>query len=98
MKKLIDNVKRDLATVIRAILLAPLFCSSLSAADRPNIIVILADDLGYSDLGCYGSEIQTPNIDQLAKEGMRFTHGFKNTSRCAPSRASLRVAINTLSV
>ena len=57
-------------------------------AGRPNIIVILADDMGYSDLGCYGGEILTPNIDQLAKEGVRFT-GFKNTSRCTPSRASL---------
>jgi arylsulfatase len=69
-------------------LAALLFGSSLSAADRPNIIVIMADDLGYSDLGCYGGEIQTPNIDQLAKEGVRFT-GFKNTAKCTPSRASL---------
>lgn len=55
---------------------------------RPNIIVILADDLGYSDLGCYGGEIQTPNIDYLAKNGIRFTQ-FYNTSRCCPTRASL---------
>ena len=57
-------------------------------ARKPNIIVIMADDMGFSDLGCYGGEIQTPNIDQLAREGVRFT-GFKNTSRCTPSRASL---------
>ncbi|MEM9400023.1 MAG: arylsulfatase [Verrucomicrobiota bacterium] len=56
--------------------------------DKPNILLILADDLGYSDLGCYGGEIETPHIDQLAREGVRFT-GLKNTSRCAPSRASL---------
>ena len=56
--------------------------------DRPNIILIMADDLGYSDLGCYGGEIETPHIDSLARDGIMFT-GFKNTSRCAPSRASL---------
>lgn len=56
--------------------------------DRPNIIIIMADDLGYSDLGCYGGEINTPNIDFLASRGMRFTQ-FYNTSRCCPTRASL---------
>lgn len=55
---------------------------------RPNLLVILADDLGYSDLGCYGSEIATPNLDRLAKNGLRFTQ-FYNSSRCCPSRASL---------
>jgi arylsulfatase len=55
---------------------------------RPNIIVILADDLGYSDLGCYGSEIATPNLDRLAKNGQRFTQ-FYTTPRCCPSRAAL---------
>jgi arylsulfatase len=55
---------------------------------RPNIIVIMADDMGFSDLGCYGSEIQTPNIDGLAQSGVRFTH-FRNTARCCPSRTSL---------
>jgi arylsulfatase len=55
---------------------------------RPNIVVILADDLGYSDLGCYGSEIATPNLDRLAKEGQRFTQ-FYTTPRCCPSRAAL---------
>jgi arylsulfatase A-like enzyme len=55
---------------------------------RPNIIVILADDMGFSDIGCYGSEIRTPNIDSLASSGVRFTH-FRNTARCCPSRASL---------
>ena len=56
-------------------------------AARPNIVVILADDLGYSDLGCYGGEIQTPNLDGLARGGLRFTQ-FYNTSRCWPSRAA----------
>jgi arylsulfatase A-like enzyme len=55
---------------------------------RPNIVVILADDLGYSDLGCYGSEISTPNLDQLAMNGQRWTQ-FYTTPRCCPSRAAL---------
>ncbi|WP_129717642.1 arylsulfatase [Pedobacter sp. SYP-B3415] len=57
-------------------------------AERPNIVLILADDLGYSDAGCYGGEINTPNLDYLAKNGLRFTQ-FYNTSRCCPTRASL---------
>lgn len=55
---------------------------------RPNIIIILADDMGYSDLGCYGGEIQTPNIDRLANNGLRFSQ-FYNSARCCPTRASL---------
>ncbi|MCW0484503.1 arylsulfatase [Gaoshiqia sediminis] len=56
--------------------------------DKPNILVILADDMGYSDIGCYGGEINTPNIDQLAREGIRFSQ-FYNAARCCPTRASL---------
>lgn len=59
---------------------------------RPNIIIILADDLGYSDLGCYGGEIQTPNLDKLAENGVRFNH-FYNTSRSCPTRASLMTGL-----
>src|SRR3546814_5517020 len=59
-----------------------------STADRPNIVVILADDMGYSDLGCYGGEIQTPNLDKLANNGLRF-RSFYNAGRCCPTRASL---------
>ena len=55
---------------------------------RPNILIILADDLGYSDIGCYGGEIKTPNLDRLAENGMRFTH-FYNAGRSCPTRASL---------
>ena len=62
--------------------------SSSSLNKKPNIIVILTDDMGFSDIGCYGSEINTPNIDKLAKNGVRFNH-FYNTARCSPSRASL---------
>ncbi len=59
-----------------------------AAAERPNIILIMSDDLGYSDIGCYGGEIQTPNLDQLAQGGIRFTQ-FYNTARCCPTRAAL---------
>ncbi len=55
---------------------------------RPNILLILADDLGWSDLGCYGGEIRTPNLDALAAGGLRFTQ-FYNCARCCPSRAAL---------
>jgi arylsulfatase A-like enzyme len=61
---------------------------AISAFSKPNIIIILADDMGYSDLGCYGGEIETPNLDWLANKGMRFT-SFYNASRCCPTRASL---------
>ncbi|RIA46933.1 arylsulfatase [Hephaestia caeni] len=59
---------------------------------KPNIILILADDMGWSDLGAYGSEIATPNLDRLAREGLQFTQ-FTNTSKCFPSRASLMTGL-----
>lgn len=59
-----------------------------SGTTKPNIIVILVDDMGWSDLGCYGGEIPTPNLDSLAKGGLRFTQ-FYNTGRCCPTRAAL---------
>jgi arylsulfatase len=62
--------------------------SVANAADKPNIIYIMSDDMGYSDIGCYGSEIQTPNLNALANAGIRFTQ-FYNTGRCCPTRASL---------
>lgn len=72
------------------LLLGALFIGPAQAATkaRPNIIIILADDMGFSDISCYGSEIPTPNIDALAKNGLRFTQ-FYNTGRCCPTRASL---------
>src|SRR5947207_55210 len=60
----------------------------LAEGARPNILVILADDLGFSDLGCYGSEIETPNLDRLATGGLRFAQ-FYNTAKCHSSRVSL---------
>lgn len=82
------------STKMRLILLVALCfaCAGSGApaapASRPNILFILADDLGYSDLGCYGSEIATPNLDRLAANGVRFTQ-FYNTARCWPTRAAL---------
>ncbi len=64
-----------------------------AAERRPNVLLILADDLGYSDLGCYGGEIQTPNIDALAKDGLRLTQ-FYNSARCSPTRASILTGLN----
>ena len=66
--------------------------SSLAAVPRPNIILIMCDDVGYSDMGCYGSEINTPNIDALAQGGVRFTQ-FYNTARCCPTRAALMTGL-----
>ena len=60
----------------------------LPAAERPNVIIIMADDMGFSDIGCYGGEIETPTLDHLAENGIRFTQ-FYNTGRCCPTRASL---------
>jgi arylsulfatase A-like enzyme len=80
------------------LLLIPLALNSCTrqAADTalqlPNIILISADDLGWSDIGCYGSEVQTPNLDKLGEGGMRFTR-FHNTSKCFPSRACLLTGV-----
>ncbi|HAL14712.1 MAG TPA: arylsulfatase, partial [Planctomycetaceae bacterium] len=62
--------------------------AAVSAGDQPNVIMILVDDMGYSDVGCYGGEIDTPNLNQLAANGLRFTQ-FYNTARCWPTRAAL---------
>ena len=63
-------------------------CTTPMAGTKPNIVVIVADDMGFSDAGCYGGEIQTPNLDRMANSGLRFT-SFYNTARCWSSRASL---------
>ncbi len=70
------------------LILASIVSINTAVAQKPNIIVILADDMGFSDLGCFGSEIPTPNLDKLAKNGVRFSQ-FYNTARCCPTRASL---------
>src|SRR5690242_20962503 len=70
-----------------ALLTAPLAAHATEPV-KPNVLIFLADDMGFSDAGCYGSEIQTPNLDALAKNGLRFTQ-FYNTARCCPTRAAL---------
>lgn len=78
---------RFIPTIFTAILSLH-FAGCTPSSEKPNILLIMADDMGYSDLGCYGSEIDTPNIDRLANEGLRFTQ-FYNAARCCPTRASL---------
>lgn len=71
------------------------FVSTAGAAEKPNLIFILADDLGYGELGCYGQTvIQTPNLDRMAKEGLRFTHFYAGATVCAPSRSVLMTGLH----
>lgn len=81
------KVKFKLVCFVSLLLLVLSACQSKSD-ERPNIVLILADDMGYSDLGCYGSEIHTPNLDKLASDGVRFS-SFYNNARCCPSRATI---------
>lgn len=73
---------------LTALAVGATFATSARAADRPNFVLILADDMGFSDIGPYGSEIPTPTLDRLAAHGLRFTE-FYNAARCCPTRASL---------
>jgi arylsulfatase A-like enzyme len=83
----------SLPLVAAALLAAP---SVARAADRPNIVCVLADDLGYGDLGCYGQKkIRTPNLDRLAKDGVRFTQAYAGSTVCAPSRCALMTGLHT---
>ena len=66
----------------------PGFSARRNKPSRPNIIIIMADDMGFSDAGCFGGEIHTPNLDRLAENGLRFTQ-FYNTAKCHSSRVSL---------
>src|SRR4051812_39027503 len=94
---------RRTGSIISPMRIIPVLCASIvfllassaraqaaspTAAPRPNIVIVLADDMGFSDIGCYGGEISTPNLDALAANGLRFT-SFYNAGRCCPSRASL---------
>jgi arylsulfatase A len=79
-----------------ALLLAALTALGVLAAERPNIIFIMADDLGYGDLGCYGQkQVQTPHLDRMAAEGMRFTQHYSASTVCAPSRCALLTGLHT---
>lgn len=75
-----------LVSIVLSLFILP--AAAQTKSFKPNIVLIMADDMGYSDIGCYGSEIPTPNLDRLAAAGVRFSQ-FYNTSRCCPTRASL---------
>ena len=79
---------RIATTLITSLTLLLIPSAITSAADRPNVLMIMVDDLGFSDVGCYGSEIETPNLDALAGRGLRFSQ-FYNTAKCHSSRVSL---------
>ena len=87
-----QNIMKTKAAILKIIValfsILILSCKTEKINEKPNILLIIADDLGYSDLGCYGSEINTPNLDRLAENGIRFTE-FYNSARCCPSRASV---------
>lgn len=91
---MVMNVKRYVLPVITAS--AAVSCAGHKADEKPNIILIVADDLGYGDVGCYGQElIETPCIDRLASLGMRFTQHYSGTAVSAPSRSSLMTGMHT---
>ena len=74
--------------LVSALGVATVVSAAKGTADKPNIVFILVDDMGYSDIGCYGGEVKTPNLDRLAQNGVRFTQ-MHNTAKCFPSRATL---------
>jgi len=89
-RKFLKNSSLATAGLVGSTMLGPASLLQQCTGERkkPNILIILSDDLGFSDIGCFGSDIQTPNIDRLASNGIKFTQ-FYNTARCSPSRASL---------
>ncbi|MCP4314366.1 MAG: arylsulfatase [Bacteroidetes bacterium] len=87
-KRQLYYLKRSIALIISGLVLSSCTLKNEKTNPRPNIIVILSDDMGFSDLGCYGGEIETPNLDRLAENGLRFTE-FYGTARCWPTRATL---------
>lgn len=81
---------RNMVACLVSVILANAFSAPTGAAETPNIVVIMADDLGYGDVSCYGAtSLTTPNIDKLAAEGLRFTSGYCSASTCTPTRYSL---------
>lgn len=86
------TIRHPLLALSVTLLLAPAVARAAESA-RPNIILILADDMGFSDLGCYGGEIQTPNLDRLAAHGLRFSQ-FYNCALCGPSRSALLTGLH----
>ncbi len=84
----VENIMKVLPILLLCAAVFFVDSSTFAAAPKPNILLIMADDLGFSDLGCYGGEIATPNLDSIAEHGLRFSQ-FYNTARCWPSRAAL---------
>jgi arylsulfatase A-like enzyme len=82
--------------MLSLLFLAGILLASVAAGEKPNIVFILADDLGYGDLGCYGQKlISTPNLDRMAAEGMKFTQFYAGSTVCAPSRSVLFTGLHT---
>src|SRR5215212_7379317 len=87
-------MRRLISLLIIAV--SPLVVSAQTKPTRPNVIFILADDLGYGDLGCYGQQkIKTPNLDRMAAQGLRFTQVYAGSTVCAPSRCALMTGKHT---
>ena len=76
------------------VVLASFFALSSWAVKKPNVILIMCDDMGFSDIGCYGGEVKTPNLDRLAAEGMRFTQ-FYNNAKCTNTSGCFTCACNS---
>ena len=86
---------RSLAVVATACLFAALSASPVRAADRPNIVLIFVDDLGWKDIGCYGNGfVETPRIDRLATQGLRFPDFYASGAVCSPTRCALQSGQN----
>lgn len=91
-----NKMRARLKTIVKRIILHSLvllLCSPLAAAERPNILVVLVDDMGWSDISPYGGEIHTPTLERLAENGLRFRH-FYNEARCAPTRIALMTGLH----
>jgi arylsulfatase A-like enzyme len=105
MKRLTDHLKglpertgllaRSMSVVgMAAALAVPALASAADLQRRPNVVIILGDDMGFSDMGSFGSEIKTPNLDSLAREGLRFTTFYTHAS-CSPTRSMLLSGVDT---
>ena len=86
----LQTSKNAIGVIALTLFLIP--CDSLSATKRPNVVVLLADDLGWKDIGCYGGPVRTPTLDRLAAGGVRFTDFYAGAAVCGPSRAVLLTA------
>ena len=89
-------MKKTFAIVLACLLVAlsALVVPAHAQAKRPNIVVIVADDMGFADMGAFGGEIRTPNLDALAKDGVRFTNFYTHAS-CSPTRSMLLSGVDT---